>query len=318
MEKPKVFVLDPYHAEAVQLLEESMLVEAVDRNDPRISNWRTEAAGVMIRSETRITASDLQQARKLKVIVKQGVGVDNIDLEAAKQHGIAVCNTPAMNSESVAELTITLALCIARRVVELDRRVRGGEKIDRSTALGTSLYRKTVGIIGMGNIGRAVAKKWMAAMEGEIVAYDPVVPADAWVDIKHQRVAELDDLLAKSDVVTLHVPLTKGTRSMIGKSQFDQMKKSAILLNCARGGVVDENALLEALLTQRIYGAALDAMEVEPPTTESYSELLKNVNLIMTPHIGANTEENQIISGKKVVETVLAVLEGSEVSSRLV
>ena len=318
MTRDTVFVLDPYHQDAIKVVEDSNLVDVVRRDDERSKSWREEATAIMIRSETRVAQSDLSHAKRLKVIVKQGVGVDNIDLDAAKKHGIAVCNTPALNSESVAELTITLALCIARRVAELDRRVRGGEAIIRSTALGMSLYRKTVGIIGMGNIGKAVAEKWIAAMQGQIVAYDPFASEQAWPEIKHRRVNALEDLLLSADVVTLHVPLLSGTRNMIGKRQFELMKSNAIFLNCARGGVVDETALFEALTTNKIYGAALDAMEVEPPTVEAYDQLLSNANVIMTPHVGANTVENQIISGTAVAETVLAVLEGKEVPNRLV
>ncbi|KAK3055243.1 hypothetical protein LTR09_003796 [Extremus antarcticus] len=318
MSKPTVFVLDPYHSEALKKLQASPSVEAVLRDDARISQWRSEADALMIRSETRITAADLNEAKKLRVIVKQGVGVDNIDLEAAKERGVAVCNTPAMNSESVAELTIALALCIARRIAELDRRVRSGEAVNRSHVLGMSLYKKTIGVVGMGNIGKIVAKKWKAAMDGDIIAYDPFASEHAWTEIEHRRVTDLNDLLRDSDVISLHVPLTKGTKNMIRKPQFELMKSSAILLNCARGGIVDEDALLNALSEKKIYGAALDAMETEPPTTEAYRELLKNGNLIMTPHVGGNTVENQIASGTKVVETVLAVLEGEEVSNRLI
>ena len=318
MSKDVVFVLDPYHQDALKKLDESPKVDYIYRDDPRSSNWREEAVAIMIRSETRVTATDLAQVRKLKVIVKQGVGVDNIDLDAAREHGIQVCNTPALNSESVAELTITLALCIARRVAELDRRIRGGEAIVRSTALGISLFRKTIGIIGMGNIGRVVAQKWIAAMDGRVIAYDPFAPEEAWPDIKHRRIQSLEELLIESDVVTLHVPLTSGTRNMIGKRQFELMKKNAILVNAARGGTVDETALLEALTTNKIYGAALDAMEIEPPTVEAYHQLLTNGNLIMLPHVGANTIENQIISGTAVAETVLAVLDGQDVPNRLV
>ena len=318
MSKDVVFVLDPYHQDALKKLDESPKVDYVYRDDPRSSNWREEAVAIMIRSETRVTATDLAQVRKLKVIVKQGVGVDNIDLDAAREYGIQVCNTPALNSESVAELTVTLALCIARRVAELDRRIRGGEAIVRSTALGISLFRKTIGIIGMGNIGRVVAQKWVAAMDGRVIAYDPFAPEEAWPDIKHRRIQSLEELLIESDVVTLHVPLTSGTRSMIGKRQFELMKKNAILVNAARGGTVDESALLEALTAKKIYGAALDAMEIEPPTVEAYHQLLTNGNLIMLPHVGANTIENQIISGTAVAETVLAVLDGQDVPNRLV
>ncbi|KAL9087865.1 MAG: hypothetical protein Q9165_006427 [Trypethelium subeluteriae] len=318
MPKPLVYVLDPYHPDAVTALRKNTSIDVVLNNDPRRNDWHADATALMIRSETRITPRDLAQAKKLKVIVKQGVGVDNIDLSSAKNHGVIVCNTPALNSESVAELTLTLALSIARRVSEIDRRVRRGDMVVRSQTLGQSLYQKAIGIIGMGNIGKVVAQKWIGAMDGRIVAYDPFAPPDVWTDIPHRRVQVLDELLAEADVVSLHVPLTDSTRSMIGKPQFDRMKDSAILLNCARGGVVDEVALTDALTTKKIYGAALDAMDVEPPTLEAYKHLLQNENLIMTPHIGASTIENQTRSGIAVVETLIAVLEGEDVPNRVV
>ena len=318
MAKDIVFVLDPFHPEALTKLKESTIVNFINRDDERSKNWRQEATAIMIRSETSVAESDLVEAKKLKVIVKQGVGIDNIDFDACKKHVVIVCNTPALNSESVAESTIALALCVARRVAELDRRIRQGEAIERSTAMGMSLYRKTIGIVGMGNIAKVVAQKWIAAMEGPVIAYDPFVSENAWEGVNHRRVNALEELLLNADIVTLHVPLTPGTRKMIGRRQFELMKDNAIFLNCARGGVVDETAPLEALTTHKLYGAALDAMEIEPPTVQAYHQLLSHANLIMTPHIGANTVENQMISGTAVVETVLAVLEGKDVPNRLV
>ncbi|KAL2004610.1 hypothetical protein VTN00DRAFT_3346 [Thermoascus crustaceus] len=319
MSKPTIFVLDPYHADALALLQSTGTIEIMLPSDPRRARWHEFATAVLIRSETKIRAEDLSRATKLKVIVKQGVGVDNIDLSAAKARGVIVCNTPGINSESVAELTVGLALAVSRRVCEMDRAIRGGARIVRSQMLGRSLFRKTVGIVGMGNIGRMVAKKWMVAMEGEIIAYDPFVSGDLWADIPHRRASTLQDLLRDADVVTLHVPLTEQTRGLIGRGQLAMMKKDAILINCARGGIVDETALLEALRTGRIYGAALDAMDVEPPTMEAYGDgLLSCPNLIMTPHIGGSTVENQSRSGIAVVETALAVLEGKEVPNRVV
>ena len=320
MVKPKVFVIDPYHPDAVHKLRNTDWIDLTLKDDQRREDWREETDAILIRSETKIAADDVSKAKRLKAIVKQGVGVDNIDLEACKQHGIAVCNTPALNSESVAELTITLALCIARRVAEIDRRVRRGEAIVRSQTLGQSLFEKQIGIIGMGNIGKVVAQKWIAAMSGSVVGYDPFASADAWqkAGIKHSRVDDLNELLRIADVVTLHVPLTSGTRNMIGHDQLALMKSNAILINAARGGVVDESALLLALKEKRIYGAALDAMNVEPPTLKAYEDLLENENLIMTPHVGSSTRENQSNSGLAVVDTVLSVLRGEEVPNRLV
>lgn len=318
MARHSVYVVDPYHESALSLLRDAQSIDLIYKDDPKVKDWRANAEGLMVRSETRVTAEDLKAVAKLKVIVKQGVGVDNIDTEAAKQRGIAVCNTPALNSEAVAELTLCLAMSVARRVNELDQRIRSGEKIVRSAALGQSLFKKTIGIVGMGNIGRIVAEKWVAAMQGQVVAYDPVAADGIWSDLPHTRAKSLEELLPIADVITLHVPLTKGTTKMIGEQQFAAMKKTAIFLNAARGGVVDEKALLDALIQERIWGAALDAMEVEPPTLEAYKDLLACGNLIMTPHIGGNTIENQINSGKATAQTIIDVLEGKDVPNRVV
>lgn len=315
MPKPKVFFVNPYHADAIKLCQDSTEVEIVVLSKPE--GWHEHADGILLRSETRITAQDFAMTKKLKVIVKQGVGVDNIDVAAAKEAGVMVCNTPAMNSESVAELTITLALTLARRVVEIDRLLQRGQKLVRSKLLGQSLFEKTIGIIGMGAIGRSVAQKWTGAMNGKVIAYDPYAPNGAWGDIEHRRVVELDALLQDSDVVTLHVPLTDGTKGMICKRELKLMKKNAILLNAARGGIVNEEDLLEALEAKEIFGAALDAQVEEPPSLEKHKMHLLHDNLILTPHIGASTEENQSNSGKVAVQTILDVLAGKEVPNRV-
>ncbi|OKL59593.1 hypothetical protein UA08_05242 [Talaromyces atroroseus] len=326
---PKVYVLDPYHPDAISKLLSIQSFTSILPDNPAKHNWKEDATAVVIRADSRISQSDIATAKALKYILKQGVGVDNIDLDAAKQHGVQVFNTPALNSEAVAELTLAMALSLSRRVTELDRRIRAGEKVVRSQALGKSLFKKSIGIVGMGNIGRAVARKWVGAMEGSIITYDPHAPKDAWKSsgnggsgyeaIPHTRVHRLEDLLAVSDVVSIHVPLTNSTRGMIASAQFKVMKRDSILLNCARGGIVDEKTLLKALKDGEIWGAALDVMEVEPPTLEAYGEgLLSCHNLIMTPHVGASTIENQSASGLAVVDTLVKVLQGEEVSNRLV
>ncbi|GIZ48402.1 hypothetical protein CKM354_001146400 [Cercospora kikuchii] len=318
MSKPKVFVLNPYHQDAIALLQQSSSIQAILPGQPGSDQWHNEADGILIRSDTRLTGQDFAMAKKLKVIVKLGTGVDNIDLEAAKKHNIVVCNTPAMNAEAVAELTLTLALTVARRVVEIDRKLNRGEDLIRSQLLGQSLYQKSLGIIGMGNVGEAVAKKWIGAMEGKVIAYDPFAPNGAWDDIEHHRVLDLDILLKSSDVISLHVPRTDDTTDMIDKREFGLMKKNAILLNCARGGIVNEDALLDALDEKRIFGAALDALDFEPPSLEKHGLHLGFDNLVLTPHVGGTTEENQSASGRFAVETVVAVLEGREVENRVV
>ncbi|EXJ70395.1 uncharacterized protein A1O5_06463 [Cladophialophora psammophila CBS 110553] len=314
-----VYVVDPYHEDAIAKLQSQRNLTVILPGDPRIKSYHTDATHILVRSETTIGEADILKARNLKAIIKQGVGVDNIDLQAARRHGVIVCNTPGINSESVAELTLALALSIARRVCEIDRRVRNGEKVIRSKTLGHSLFRKTIGVIGMGNIGRVVAKKWVGAMEGKVIAYDPYAPDSAWDDMKDvQRTAQLGELLQQADLVSLHVPLTEQTQGLIRKEEFAMMKSNAILINCARGGIVDEEALLDALREGRILGAGLDAMDVEPPSLEKYGNtLLDHPGVIMTPHIGASTIENQSRSGIAAVDILCKLLRGEEVESRL-
>ncbi|PVH80526.1 hypothetical protein DL98DRAFT_191338 [Cadophora sp. DSE1049] len=307
---PHIYVLDPYHPDAISLLQNTPDIQFTLPSDPQKKNWHQDAVGIIIRSETQTTASDFSRAPHLRVVVKQGVGVDNIDLAAAKAHNVAVHNTPALNSEAVAELALALPLELARRIPEVDRRIRRGETVVRSKLLGVSLFRKTVGVVGMGNIGREVAKKWIGACESRVLAYDPVAPADIWSDsgISHTRVSTLDELLREVDVLTLHVPLLESTRGMIGSRELALMKSTSILVNCARGGIVDESALAAALKEERIWGAVLDAVEDEPPTLEKQRGLLENERVVIMPHVGASTRENQSRSGVVVVEILLAVL----------
>ncbi|KAL1849693.1 hypothetical protein Plec18167_005317 [Paecilomyces lecythidis] len=312
MVKLTVYVLDPYHEDAVALLTSTEWIDFVLWNDPRKADWHQHAHGILVRSETHVQKSDFCRAERLRVVVKQGVGVDNIDLDAARAAGIAVFNTPGINSESVAEFTLALALSLSRRIVEVSHVLRNGDKIVRSQTLGLSLFRKTVGVVGMGNIGKITAKKWIGACEAQVIGYDPIAPVDVWNEenIAHTRVLTLDELLTQSDVVLLHLPLLESTRGLIKARELDLMKDSSILINAARGGIVDEKALLRALREKRIWGAAMDATEIEPPTLETYRDFFELSNVIITPHIGASTVENQINSGTAAVKTLLGFLEG--------
>nr|POE56688.1 hydroxypyruvate reductase [Quercus suber] len=316
--KPAVYVLDPYHETAIQKLQASPNIEVVLPHDEAISAFATNATALLVRSDSRLDAACIEKFHYgLKYIVKQGVGVDNIDLEAAKARGIKVFNTPGLNGEAVAELTLSLALSLARRTGELDHAIRTGQKVARSRMLGKSLFQKTLGVIGMGNIGLEIARKWHGAMAGSIVAFDPFAPEDAWSTESSfarnlKRATALEELLEISDVVTIHVPLTNSTRGLIDTDQLATMKRGAILLNCARGGIVNEVALLEALESGHIFGAGLDAVEHEPPTRDLYGlTLLKHPRVIITPHVGASTEENQMNSGIAAVQIVLDLLEGN-------
>jgi len=255
----KIYVLDALHPSGVEYAEKR--AEVIRWSDPRVKNWHEDADGVMVRG-TPIRAADLARAKKLRVISKQGVGIDNIDVAAARAHGVTVCRTPGVNSEAVAELALTLGLCVTRRVAEFDRRIHDGEIVERANILGLEMMEKTVGIIGMGNIGTRVARKWRGAFDARILAYDPYVPANHWPDIQHERVASLADMLPRVDLLTLHLPLTDESRGMIGAVALAQMKPTAVLVNTARGGIVDEAALYQAIASGRLYGAGLDVFRL--------------------------------------------------------
>jgi D-3-phosphoglycerate dehydrogenase / 2-oxoglutarate reductase len=302
----KVYVLDRMHPGGVELLAQR--AEVVRWDDARVGDWHADADGVVVRL-SQVAADDLARAKRLKAVVKHGVGVDNIDLAAARDRGVVVCNTPGVNSDAVAELTLGLALAIARRVAECDRRLRADGTIDRAQFLGVELGGKHVGVIGMGNIGTRVARKFHAAFGARILAYDPYVPADHWPDIPHERLASLDEMWPRADVVTPHVPLTAETRGIIGRAGLARMKPTAIVVNAARGGVVDEQALYDALKAGKIFGAGLDVFEAEPPTTRD--PLLGLPNVVATPHAGGGTLETQAKSSLAAAETLLAVLDGN-------
>jgi D-3-phosphoglycerate dehydrogenase len=266
-----------------------------------VKNWPEEADGVMVRG-SKIKAEDLARAKKVKIISKQGVGYDNIDVAAAKKHGIPVVRTPGVNKEAVAEMALGLALAVGRRIAELDRRIRTLEKIDRTSILGTEMWGKTVGIVGVGDIGSRVAHKWKSAFDCKVLGYDP------HKKIAFQQAEKLDDLLRAADLVTLHVPLNKETKYMIGKRELALMKPTAILVNTCRGGVVDEAALYDALKAGKLFGAGIDVWEVETPRVDS--RLLELPNVVCTPHAAGGTEETQIRSALKVAEQAVDVLNG--------
>jgi len=295
----KIYILDAFHPAGVEFAAKH--AEVVRWDDPRVKNWPEDADGVMVRM-TPIRAADLARARKLKVLCKQGVGFDNIDVEAAKARGIPVLRTPGVNKEAVAEMALALGLAVGRRIAELDRRVRALEKVVRTQILGVEMHGKTVGIVGVGNIGSLVAHKWRSAFDARVIGYDPYKKLDI------EQVSRLDELLGKADLVSLHVPLNQETRHMIGKRELALMKPTAILVNTCRGGVIDEAALYETLKSGRLFGAGIDVWEVERPRVDS--RLLELPNVVATPHAAGGTEETQVRSSLQVAQQVVDVLSG--------
>ncbi len=285
-------------------------VDIVLWSDPVVANWREEADGIILRGTTDVTADDIARAKKLKAISKVGAGVDRIALRAARDRGIVVMNTPGSNAEAVAELTVGLTLAMARRIAVADRRLRLGEKVNREEFIGRSLAGKTVGVIGMGHIGRKVARKWSLAFDMPVIAYDPHLPDAALSELAYERAQSLDILLRRADVVSVHVPLSSETRGLIGTRAFALMKPTSMLVCTSRGGIVDEKALYEALRAERIFGAALDVFEQEPPPADH--PLFTIPTFVGTLHIGGSSVESRERGAQMVVEQLLAVLNGGK------
>lgn len=297
----KIFVLDPFHPAGLEYAAKHF--EVIRWDDPRVKTWHEEADGLMVRM-SRVTAADIERARKVKIIGKQGVGYDTVDIAAAKKKGIPVCRTPGVNSDAVAELAVGLALSVSRRVTELDRRIRAGEPVARPDYLAVELFQKTVGIIGVGDIGSRVARIWKNGFGAHVLGYDPYKR-----DLPCEQVPSIGALLERSDLVTIHVPLNDETHHLMGVREFGAMKKSAIFVNTCRGGVVDEQALYEALKAGRLFGAGLDVWEEAEPPAKSHA-LLSLPNVVATPHVAGNTFETQARSSMQVATQVVEALQG--------
>lgn len=253
--------------------------------------------GLIVRSGTKVTKEVIENSN-LKIIGRAGVGLDNIDTEAARKKGIKIVNSPEASTISVAELVIGSLIALMRNIAHAHRSMRKG-KWERSKFTGNELFGKSLGIIGLGRIGREVALR-ARAFGMDIMIYDPRITVE---DAREYncKLVDLNELLKNSDVITLHIPLMDSTRGMISKEELNLMKDSAILVNIARGGLVDEEALYEALKEDKLKGAVLDVFEEEPPGN---SPILSLDNVVLTPHIGASTDEAQINAGTVVVEKI--------------
>src|SRR5438309_2770576 len=258
----------------------------------------------VVRPQTRLTESVLEAGKRLRVVGRAGVGVDNIDVDAATRRGILVVNAPRGNIAAAAEHTIALLLACARWIPQADAAVRRGEW-QRSKFTGVEIRGKTLGVVGLGNIGTEVAKR-AQGLEMEVIAYDPVVPQER-AEQFNVVLVPLEELLKRSDFVTIHVPLLEGTRNLLDAGRLALLKPTARLINAARGGIVDEVALAEALERGTLAAAAADVFEREPPAE---SPLLQLPNFIATPHIAASTAEAQTSVAFDVAEEVAAVLAG--------
>ncbi len=302
--KYRVHANDKLSLEAFERLSSNPSIEAsMEHLEPEVLKEKVEEFDVLIvRSATKVTREIIERGKKLRIIARAGVGLDNIDLEAAKERNIKVLNTPGASAPSVAELTIGLMLAVSRHIPRGTMGLKEG-KWEKKQLQGHELLGKTLGIIGFGNIGYEVAKR-AKAFGMEIIAYDVVQnPRDLDVTF-----VDLDELFKRSDYITLHVPLNPQTKHLINEESIKKMKDGVFIINAARGGVVDEKALYEALVSGKVKGAALDVFEVEPPNDDLRMKLLALDNVVATPHIGASTVEGQKRVGMEIVEKVIEEL----------
>lgn len=289
----RVLVTDKLAEEGLEILRAQPGLEVVvnTKLDPKaLREALKEADGIVIRSGTQLTAEVLQDQARLKVIVRAGVGVDNIDVPAATRQGIVVMNTPGGNTVSTAEHTMALMLALSRNVAKANDSLKAG-RWDRNKFTGTQLGGKTLGIVGLGRVGLAVAKR-AQGFDMKVIGFDPFLSAERAAEFGIESVSPLDDLWSRCDYITLHTPLSNETRNLIGPNELAKMRPNARIINCARGGLIDEAALAEALTAGKIAGAAVDVFDPEPPPADN--PLVNHPGVLVTPHLGASTEEAQI------------------------
>ncbi|HEX4620941.1 MAG TPA: hydroxyacid dehydrogenase, partial [Myxococcaceae bacterium] len=302
----KVLVADDLSTEGVEILKRGPGLEVdvkVGLKAPELKAIIGGYQALAVRSATKVTAELLDAGKGLQVVGRAGVGVDNVDMEAANKRGIVVMNTPGGNTITVAELTVAMMMAVSRHIPQATASIRAG-KWEKKKFQGRELFNKTLGVIGIGNIGSVVVERCLA-MKMKVIAFDPFITAEAAVRMGCELVT-LDDLLHRADYVSIHVPLTEQTRNLVGRDAFSKMKRGAFLINCARGGIVDEGALHSALSSGHLGGAALDVFATEPVAPDH--PLLKLDNFICTPHLGASTEEAQLNVATALAEQLVDFL----------
>ena len=309
----KIVVCDPISPKGIALLQQrpefNVVVLPKRLPEAELLPIVADAVALVVRSETKVTAKIIEAAKQLRVVGRAGVGVDNVDIEAATQHGTVVMNTPGGNTITTAELTFTMLLSLARKVPQAHATMVSG-KWDRKLFQGVELAGKTLGVLGMGRIGTEVAKRAMA-FGMRVVAYDPYLTEERAKAIGAEFAASLDDIYLTADFITVHMPVTKETKEMLNAAAFAKMKPGVKIVNCARGEIISETDLIAALESGKVAGAALDVFAVEPlPADHPYR---KQPNLILTPHLGASTEEAQEKCGIEVAEVIAGYLLTGEV-----
>jgi len=306
--KHKVLVSDPVSEEGIKLIQQVADVDIKTGLSPQeiieiIGNYDA----LMVRSGTQVTADVIEAGFKLKVIGRAGVGVDNIDVEKASEKGILVVNAPEGNTISAAEHTMALMLSMARNLPKASSSLKAG-KWQRSEFMGIELFKKTLGIIGLGRIGTEVAKR-SRSFGMNIIAYDPYISAERAEKLGIIS-CSLDDVFARADIITIHAPKSPVTKHLIGEEELNKMKDGVRIINCARGGLIDEQALYNALISGKVAAAALDVFEKEPPKNNPLMELEQ---VIPTPHLGASTQEAQVNVAVQVADQIVHMIKGEPV-----
>jgi len=304
----KILISDPLSEEGLKILKDVKEFQVDVKTELKPDALKAvikDYDALVVRSATKVNKDIISAAAKLRVIGRAGVGLDNVDLDAATQKGIIVMNTPAGNTISTAEHTMSMILALSRNIPQAYASTKKGEW-KRSKFMGTELYNKTLGIAGLGRIGSEVAKRALS-FGMKVLAYDPFLSREVAENLGIE-VVELKELLSQADYITVHTPLTEETRYMISTEEFALMKKGVRIINCARGGIIEEAALVAAIKEGRVVGAAIDVFEQEPLPADS--ELLKLDNIITTPHLGASTEEAQVNVAIEVAEIVRDALLG--------
>jgi len=302
----KVFIPDGLDQGGITMLQDAG-IEIDNRSGLKGDDLKAAfraADGVIVRSATKVTAELLGVPGHLRAIVRAGVGVDTIDVAAATRKGIIVMNTPGGNTVSTAEQTITLMMALSRHTAAADATMKAG-RWDRKAFLGTQLAGKTLGVIGLGRIGREVARR-AVGLDMKIVGFDPFLAPDRAGQLGIEAVANIEQILPRCDYLTVHTPLTAETTNLVGAKELAQMKKGARVINCARGGIINEEALVDALKSGHIAGAALDVFVKEPISPDH--PLLKLTNVVLTPHLGASTVEAQEAVGLEAAQLLIDFL----------
>src|SRR6059036_4245072 len=307
MTPPKVLVADSISKSGIDELSRDGALDVTIKtglNETELVDQIPEFSALIVRSQTKVTAAILNAGAKLRVVGRAGVGVDNVDVETATRRGIVVLNAPGGNTISTAEHAFSLLLCVARKIPQADANVRS-KHWDKKTFEGVELYNKTLGVIGMGRIGSELSRRAIS-FGMRVVAYDPYLSARRARSLQVELVDELDDLLTNADFISLHTPLTAETRHILDEARLQKTKRGVRIINCARGGLIDEAALAEALQDGHVAGAALDVFEIEPLPPDS--PLRSAPNLVLTPHLGASTAEAQESVGIEIAQSIREVL----------